>query len=117
MNDIVTAYLKTWNATDPIERKALLGDHWAPDASYTDPMADVTGHDAISGVIGAVHTQFPGFVFSLVSGPDSHHNQARFQWGLGPAGEQPPIVGFDVLATDADGRIRSVHGFLDQVPG
>ena len=71
----------------------------------------------LSGVIGAVHTQFPGFVFSLVSGPDSHHNQARFQWGLGPAGEQPPIVGFDVLATDGDGRIRSVHGFLDQVPG
>ena len=23
----------------------------------------------------------------------------------------------DVLATDGDGRIRSVHGFLDQVPG
>ncbi|BCI82918.1 isomerase [Mycolicibacterium sp. TY66] len=117
MNDIVTAYLKTWNATDPIERKALLDDHWASEASYTDPMADVTGHDAISEVIGAVHAQFPGFVFSLVSGPDSHHNQARFQWGLGPAGEQPPIIGFDVLATDADGRIRTVHGFLDRVPG
>ncbi len=87
MNDIVTAYLKTWNATDPTERKALLDDHWTPEASYTDPMADVAGHDAISGVIGAVHTQFPGFVFSLISGPDSHHNQARFQWGLGPAGE------------------------------
>lgn len=37
--------------------------------------------------------------------------------GPGAGGEQPPIVGFDVLATDADGRIRSVHGFLDQVPG
>ncbi|MDH6246842.1 nuclear transport factor 2 family protein [Mycobacterium sp. OTB74] len=116
MNDIVTAYLQTWNATDPEQVRALLGEHWAPGATYTDPTADVSGHGAISEMIGAVHTQFPGFVFSLVSGPDSHHNQARFQWGLGPKGEQPPVVGFDVLATDADGRIRTVHGFLDQVP-
>ena len=43
MNDIVTAYLKTWNATDPAERTALLDDHWTPEATYTDPMADVSG--------------------------------------------------------------------------
>ena len=55
MNDIVTAYLKTWNATDPAERNALLGDHWTPEASYTDPMADVSGHDAISGK-GCLHS-------------------------------------------------------------
>lgn len=55
-------------------------------------------------------------MFSLVSGPDAHHSQARFQWGLGPAGEKPLIIGFDVITVDEDGRIRTVVGFLDRVP-
>ena len=54
MNDIVTAYLKTWNATDPAERTALLDDHWTPEATYTDPMASVSGHTDIGAVIAAV---------------------------------------------------------------
>jgi hypothetical protein len=26
------------------------------------------------------------------------------------------VIGFDVIVLDGDERIRSVHGFLDQVP-
>ncbi|CDO06060.1 nuclear transport factor 2 family protein [Mycolicibacterium cosmeticum] len=117
MTDIVSAYLDTWNATDAPTRKALLDQHWATDATYVDPLAEVGGHDGIFAAIDAVHDQFPGFVFTLVSGPDSHHRHARFQWGLGPRDAEPVIVGFDVLSTDEDGRIRAVVGFLDKVPG
>lgn len=31
-------------------------------------------------------------------------------------GAEPPVVGFDVVVTDDDGRIAQVHGFLDVVP-
>lgn len=117
MVDTVTAYLNTWNATDEPARRALLDQHWAPGARYVDPLAEVSGHDGICAAIGAVHTQFPGFVFSLVSGPDTHHRHARFQWGLGPRGADPVVVGFDVLSTDEGGRIQTVLGFLDKVPG
>jgi hypothetical protein len=55
-------------------------------------------------------------VFTLVSDPDTHHRHTRFQWGLGPRGADPAVVGFDVLSTDDDGRIESVLGFLDRVP-
>ncbi|KWX24362.1 polyketide cyclase [Mycolicibacterium wolinskyi] len=116
LNDTVTAYLNTWNATDETDRKQLLHQHWSPDATYVDPLAEVSGHDEISGTIAAVHTQFPGFVFSLVGEPDSHHRQVRFQWGLGPRDADPLVIGFDVLTTDGDGRIDTVLGFLDKVP-
>lgn len=116
MNDIVNAYLDTWNAPTIAAGKELLERHWSVDATYVDPLAEVSGRESIGAVITAVHEQFPGFVFSLASGPDTHHSQTRFQWGLGPAGEEPIIVGFDVMTVDEDGRIRSVIGFLDKVP-
>ncbi|MFB7251969.1 nuclear transport factor 2 family protein [Microbacterium sp. NPDC056234] len=116
MNDLVNAYIETWNATSGEEKDALLSRHWASEATYTDPMGSVVGHAAIAATIDAVHEQFPGFVFTPVGTVDSHHSQTRFQWGLGPAGEAPMIIGFDVLVTDETGRIHSVLGFLDQVP-
>ncbi|GAB3633272.1 nuclear transport factor 2 family protein [Microbacterium shaanxiense] len=116
MNDITTAYLDTWNAPTTAATEELLERHWSVDATYVDPLAEVSGRESIGAVIAAVHEQFPGFVFSLVSGPDAHHSQTRFQWGLGPAGEEPLIIGFDVVTVDDEGRIRTVVGFLDRVP-
>jgi hypothetical protein len=48
---------------------------------------------------------------------DSHHRQARFTWGLGPAEVEPLVIGFDVAVAGEDGRLTSVLGFLDKVPG
>ncbi|MFE6509077.1 nuclear transport factor 2 family protein [Nocardioides sp. NPDC057767] len=115
MNDIVTRYLDTWNATDE-ELTELLAKHWSDDCVYVDPLAEVEGRDAVGATIQAVRAQFPGFVFTQVGEADAHHQQARFQWGLGPAGEEPLIIGFDVVVVDADQRILDVRGFLDKVP-
>jgi hypothetical protein len=116
MRNPIETYLSTWNATDAQDRAKLLAEHWAEDASYVDPLADVSGRSGIDATIAAVRAQFPGFVFSLVGEPDSHHSQTRFQWGLGPEGAEPLVIGFDVVVTDDEGRIASVLGFLDQVP-
>ncbi len=117
MSDLFENYLACWNEADPVARRALLAEHWSVDATYTDPMAEVQGHEALGATIGAVHAQFPGFVFSPVGGVDAHHSQARFTWGLGPVGQEPVVVGFDVVLTDTDGRFVTVLGFLDRVPG
>ncbi len=116
MTDIRTDYLACWNETDPAARQQLLADQWTSDASYTDPMADVSGLDAIGATISAVQAQFSDFVFTPVGDMDTHHRQARFSWGLGPAGAEPVIIGTDVVVTDDDGRIATVLGFLDKVP-
>jgi hypothetical protein len=117
MQEMVERYLAAWNETDARRRRELVDAVWAPDGSYTDPLADARGRAEIDGLIGAVQQQFPGFVFTLGGPVDAHHNQARFTWHLAPAGAaEPVVIGFDVAVLDGDGQLRSVHGFLDKVP-
>jgi len=116
MNDVITRYLECWNETEPAARRKLIDETWAADASYVDPLGEAHGRDAIDATIGAVQQQFPGFVFTLAGPVDAHHRQARFNWGLGPAGTEPLVVGFDVVVTDDEDKLVSVLGFLDKVP-
>ena len=116
MTDVIERYLDCWNETDPAARHKLIEEVWAPDASYTDPLAEVTGRPAIDATIAAVQGQFPGFVFTLAGPVDAHHRQARFSWNLAPEGAEPVVVGSDVALTGPDGQIVAVFGFLDKVP-
>lgn len=117
MHDVITQYLSCWNETDPAARRKLISEVWAPDAEYIDPLAEAHGQDAIDATIAAVQGQFPGFVFTLAGPADAHHRQARFIWGLGPQDGEPLVVGSDVAVAGEDGRLVSVLGFLDKVPG
>jgi hypothetical protein len=114
--DLVTDYIGAWNATDPADRRARLERLCTADVRYVDPLADVTGTDALDALIAGVQESFPGMRFSPVGEPDAHHDVCRFRWGLGPEGAEPVVIGFDVAAVAADGRIATVHGFLDKVP-
>ncbi|MBF6331367.1 nuclear transport factor 2 family protein [Nocardia transvalensis] len=111
---IARRYIDSWNEQDADKRKALLAEVFTPDATYTDPLAQVGGVEAIDQVIGGAQQQFAGLQFTL--GPvDGHHDIARFTWLLGAPGAEPLVVGFDVIALEG-GRIKQVHGFLDKVP-
>ena len=116
---LVESYLDTWNEADPVARRSAVASVWAEDAQYVDPLASVSGHDEISELIGGVHQQAPGHVFRLLDDRvDTHHNVARFSWELVPSsGGESLAIGFDVAVTGEDGRIRTVFGFLDKVPG
>ena len=116
MQEIIERYLAAWNETDAAARLALVESLWAADGSYTDPLADVRGPEAIASLMGAAQRQFAGLTFTLGGPVDANHNQARFTWHLGPAGGEAVVIGFDVVVLDGDGRIASVHGFLDKVP-
>ncbi len=116
MSDLVENYLACWNETDPRARCALLDSYWREDASYVDPLSEARGRDAVAATIAAVQQQFPGFDFTPAGPVDAHHRVSRFTWGLGPRGAEPIVIGFDVVLTDAEGRIESVFGFLDKVP-
>src|SRR6202012_6228274 len=86
MQDIIERYLDCWNETGAEARRKLIEQVWAPDASYTDPLAEVTGRAAIDATIAAVQGQFPGFVFALAGPVDAHHRQGRAGRGGGAAG-------------------------------
>ncbi|MEU9238938.1 nuclear transport factor 2 family protein [Streptomyces sp. NPDC048385] len=110
-------YFEAWNATEPEALAKAVAEAWAPEGSYTDPLADVTGHAQITAVIAAAHEQFPGFVFRPLGAVDGHHDTARFGWELvNEADGSAPVAGFDVVTLSEEGRILRVLGFLDRVP-
>ena len=74
---LVESYLETWNETDPNARRSAVASVWAEDAQYVDPLADVSGHDEISGLIGAVQQQAPGHLFRLVDDRVDSTSQRR----------------------------------------
>jgi hypothetical protein len=115
-DELARRYIASWNETDPSARRRAVDELYADDARYVDPLAVAQGREAITDLIGAVQGQFGGFRFWLAGPVDGHHDQARFTWELGPDGAEAPIVGFDVVTTDGEGRLRAVHGFLDKVP-
>ncbi|MCP2168918.1 nuclear transport factor 2 family protein [Goodfellowiella coeruleoviolacea] len=117
LNELVDRYLAVWNEPDPQARQQAIAGLWTEDGSYTDPLADVVGHEAIGAVIAGAREQFPGFVFTRAGAVDAHHNIARFTWELAPAdGGEALVVGFDVAVVAEDGRLRGIYGFLDKVP-
>lgn len=113
----VARYFEAWNADAPEALAKAVAAAWSVEGTYTDPLATVTGHTEIAGLIAGAHAQFPGFAFRPLGTVDGHHDTARFSWELvSEADGSAPVAGFDVITLDADGRIRSVLGFLDRVP-
>lgn len=69
-----------WNETRDERRSALIAEMFTPEATYTDPLGAVHGHEGIDGFIAGAQAQFAGLSFSLPAAPDAHHDLARFQW-------------------------------------
>jgi ketosteroid isomerase-like protein len=115
--DAVQRYFVAWNAeAEDLDKAVAVA--FTEDATYTDPLAEVKGHEGLAAAISGAHAQFPGFEFKLTGTPDAHHDIARFTWDLvSKADGSAPAAGFDVITLAEDGRISSVRGFLDRLPG
>ncbi len=112
---IANRYIDLWNERTPAKRREMLSQSWTADASYVDPLMRGDGHDGVDALIAGVQQRFPDFKFKLIGEPNGYGDNLRFCWGLGPDGIDSPIKGTD-FAVLKDGRIRSITGFLDQVP-
>jgi len=114
-NVIASRYIDLWNERTPSRRREILSQHWARDARYIDPLMSGDGHDGVDALVAGVQQRFPDFRFRLLGPADGFGDHVRFSWGLGPDGVDSPIKGTD-FAVVREGQIRSVTGFLDQVP-
>lgn len=110
---LVNTYIAMWNETDPDRRRELVAQTVTDDADYIDPLMAGAGVDGISTMIGGAQGQFPGHRFTLIAGPDSHHDRLRFTWSLAADGAAPAAVGVDFATLAPDGRMRSITGFLE----
>lgn len=114
--ELIERYIATWNETDADARRKLIDETWTDAATYVDPMVVADGKDVIDQVIAGAQQRFAGLAFRLGGPVDAHHNLARFTWELAPEGGEAIVVGFDVAVLSEDGRLETVHGFLDRVP-
>jgi hypothetical protein len=112
--EIAARYLQAWNEADPRRRRALVGEVFAHDASYVDPLAQVAGHEGIEALIAAMQAKFSGATFAGRGAPEGHHDRIRFSWSLVLAGRKL-AEGTDLAVVAADGRLQAVTGFLDYV--
>ncbi|KOV78617.1 polyketide cyclase [Streptomyces sp. NRRL WC-3618] len=111
-------YFAAWNAEGDEAIAKAVSDAFTEDATYTDPLADVAGHEGLAAAIAGAQAQFPGFEFRMKGSVDGNHNIARFSWDLvSKADGSSPAGGSDVITLADDGRIITVSGFLDRVPG
>ena len=112
---IARRYIELWNERNPQRRRDLLAANWTADANYIDPLMRGDGHDGVDALVAGVQQRFPDFRFKLIGKPNGYGDHVRFSWGLGPDNMDSPIKGTD-FAVVQSGRIRSITGFLDQVP-
>lgn len=112
---IANRYIELWNERAPQRRREMLAANWTSDARYVDPLMSGHGHDGVDALIAGVQQRFPDFKFKLIGEPNGFGDHVRFSWGLGPDAGDSPIKGTD-FAVLSGGRIRSITGFLDQVP-
>ena len=110
---LVQTYIAMWNESDPERRRDLVAQTVTDDAEYVDPVMECAGVDGIAGMIGAAQAQFPGHHFTLIAGPEAHHDRLRFTWSLAADGAAPVAIGVDFARLADDGRMRSITGFLE----
>ena len=114
---ITETYVATWNETDPARRRAGIAAAWAEAGTYRDPVMASDGPAGIDAMLAGVQARFPGFVLKRTSRVDAHNGALRFTWSLGPAAGPSVVEGVDFCTLAPDGRLASVVGFVDKMPG
>lgn len=110
-------YIAIWNETDQAARRRLIAETWTEGARYLDPLMQGQGHDGIDAMIRAVQERFPGHRFRRTGPVDAHNNCLRFTWQLAEEEAAPLVAGLDVGSIAPDGRLDTITGFLDKLPG
>jgi hypothetical protein len=116
LSALIDRYFAVWNEVDAERRRDLIARTWTEDAVYVDPLMEGAGQAGIDTMVAGVQAQFPGHTFRRTSEIDAHHDRVRFAWELAPEGGAALVRGVD-FGLVVDDRLRSITGFLDQVPG
>lgn len=114
--ELIDTYFAGWNEADAERRAELVARAWAPDGRHVDPLADVTGHEALAALVAGVQAQFPGHRLERTSGIDAHHDQLRYAWQLTAPDGTVVVAATDIAELDGDGRLRRVAAFFGDVP-
>lgn len=90
--DAVRRYFVAWNAATAEDLAKAVAAAFTEDATYTDPLADVRGHDGLAAAISGARQQFPGFEFKLTGTPTgtTTSSGSAGTWSPPPTVRRPP---------------------------
>jgi hypothetical protein len=114
LETVVRDYVAAWNEPEEEHRLTLLTSACADEVRYTDPESDVTGPDALSGVIASFQAAYPSLL-RLASAVDAHHDVLRFAWLVERPDGTTLSAGIDACVRAADGRLALIAGFFGEV--
>jgi ketosteroid isomerase-like protein len=96
-----------------VRRLAAIQALYAEDATLFEPHTEATGHAAIAQAVETLLSSLPPtFAFVAIGRAAAHHGVGRLRWASGPENGPAAVTGTDV-ARFADGRIQTLHVFLD----
>lgn len=110
--DVIDSYFDCWNTTEPEGRKAAVAKTWADDATSSDPVNEVTGHEKLAAMFAGTQETYPGHVFRQVGAFDTHHNLLRWRWEMVDPEGATVLDGIDVALQSDDGRLSYLAGFF-----
>jgi hypothetical protein len=116
VSTLVANYIAAWNETGAAERQQAIAVTWEPEGTYTDPLFDVRGADAINGLIGGFQQQYPGLTFVHTGEIEAHHDLVRFTWDVQAPDGTVIAKGMDVGTVSGNGKLLAIAGFFDQAP-
>ncbi len=99
----IQAYGAARSEGDEPRRRELLDIAWGHDAVDRNPLAAVTGRDALSAHLAETQASLQGGAF--------------FRWAINDATGTVVMTGWDVGQLDDHGRIARLTGFLDADTG
>jgi hypothetical protein len=106
--------VRVFNERDPARRRQAIEDLYAADATLYEQQATYSGTDAIGhAVTHLLEALPPTLTFSVVAPAMENHELGKLLWrGVLPDGTIV-VTGTDVARIE-DGRIRTIHVFVDR---
>lgn len=110
--NLVDAWFRAWNADDPGERDAALGECFAEEGEFRHPWAALRGRAELASHVASSRAVMGGVSLEPRGEPEICHRWVRFGWGAVRAGETVS-TGENVAALDSESRFELVIGFTD----
>jgi hypothetical protein len=107
--------LVIWNDRQAESRLAAMKAVYTDDIVFyeSNDGPAIVGHQAINDLIAKLQEQWPlEFSFELTRPPQVNHEVQHIAWTLGIPGQPPVATGMDIAVIE-NGKIRSLHLFLD----
>lgn len=104
---------RVFSERDAGQRIAAIRELYAEDAVLYEPETSAKGHAAIDAAVSAlIESLPPGFTFAASGPAIGHHGLGRLRWQGGSPDGPAIVTGMDIARFE-DGRIQSLHVFLE----